>query len=67
MYNRDILAKIIDEFDIDKATIFCEVVALMYDIKYTACKSEQCLTEYDYERDWWNKAYLELNKKINIE
>lgn len=66
MYNSDILGKIIEEFDIEKAAIFCEVAALMYDIKYNASKDEHSLSEYDYERDWWSKAYIELTREINL-
>jgi hypothetical protein len=50
----------------EKAAIFCECAALMYDIKYNACKDQHCLTEFDFERDWWNQAYIELTKEINI-
>lgn len=66
MYNSEILSNIIKKFDMEKAAIFCECAALMYDIKYNACKDQHCLTEFDFERDWWNQAYIELTKEINI-
>jgi hypothetical protein len=66
MYNSEILSNIIKKFDIEKAAIFCECAALMYDIKYNACKDIHCLTEYDFERDWWSQAYIELTKEINL-
>lgn len=66
MYNQDVLNKIIDVVGIEKATEFCEIVALMYNIKYNACKNKDVLCEYDYERDWWSNAYLELKKDLTI-
>ena len=66
MYNSEILSNIIKKFDIEKAAIFCECAALMYDIKYNACKDEHCFSEFDYERDWWSQAYIELTKEINL-
>jgi hypothetical protein len=62
MYNTEILEKIVDEFGKEKATEFCNIVSVMYDIKYNACKNKSGLCEYDYERDWWNNAYVELKK-----
>ncbi len=66
MYNQDLLNKIIDQFGIDKATEFCNIVSVMYDIKYNACDTEACINEYDYERQWWNEAYVELIKDVKI-
>jgi len=66
MYNTEILNKIIEKHGIDKATTFCEIVATMYDIKYNAAKTKDNLTEFDYERDWWNNAFIEMNKDIKI-
>ena len=51
MYNQEILNKIIDVVGLEKATEFCEIVSLMYDIKYNATKSTDGLTEFDFERD----------------
>ena len=64
MYNSEILSNIIKKFDIEKAAIFCECAALMYDIKYNACKDEHCLSEFDFERDWWKMAETNLNKTV---
>ncbi len=65
MYNREILEKIIEEVGADTATEFCHLVSLMYDIKYNASKEKDALSEYDFERLWWNEAYIELKKDTN--
>lgn len=62
--NSDILNKIIDKFGIERATEFCEIVAMMYDIKYHASKEQHPLTEYDFERRWWSESFIELKKEI---
>jgi hypothetical protein len=64
MCNREILEVIIEEVGAEKAAEFCKLVSLMYDIRYNACKTEEPLTEFDYEREWWALAGIELNKKI---
>jgi hypothetical protein len=66
MYNEEILVKIIDQFGLEEATKFCEIASTMYDIKFGACKNEQCFTEYDFERSWWKDAETKLKTKINI-
>jgi hypothetical protein len=38
----------------------------MYNIKYNATRDIHLLSEYDFERDWWSKAYIELTKEINL-
>jgi len=38
MYNKEILDLIIKEHGVEKAAIFCEIAAMMYDIKYQASK-----------------------------
>lgn len=67
MSNREILELIIEECGADKTAQFCEIVALMYDIKYNAAKDLDPLTEYDFERVWWKEASLKLNEKTIIE
>jgi hypothetical protein len=64
MFNKEILEVIIEEVGKEKATEFCKLVSLMYDIKYNACKQLQPLCEYDYERDWWANAEKLLNKQL---
>lgn len=66
MYNHDILNKVIDAYGIQKAAEFCEITALVYEIKYTACKEKDPLTEFDFERVWWRDAAIELNRELNI-
>ena len=66
MYNEDILNKILNEYSLDKAATFCEIASLMYNIKYNATKDIHLLSEYDFERDWWSKAYIELTREIQL-
>ena len=66
MYNEDILNKILNEYSLDKAATFCEIASLMYEIKYNATKDINLLSEYDFERDWWGKAHIELTKNIEL-
>lgn len=66
MYNQEVLNKIIDVVGLEKATDFCEIVSLMYDIKYNASKSKDALCEFDFERDWWANAFIELKRDLRI-
>jgi len=66
MYNREVLEKIIEYIGADEAAKFCHLVSMMYDIKYNACKAEEPLSEFDYERRWWLDASTELKKDNNI-
>lgn len=66
MYNEEILDKIIEKFGIESAKEFCQVASTFYDIKFGACKTEDCFTEFDFERDWWMQAYNKLNTKITV-
>ena len=66
MYNHELLNKIIENCGIEKSITFCEVAATMYDIKYNAAKTKDTLIEFDYEREWWNDAYVQLKKDITI-
>lgn len=67
MCNREILEKIIEEFGAEKATQFCEIAALMYDIKYNAAKELDPLNEFDFERVWWLETFIEMNKELEID
>jgi hypothetical protein len=62
MSNREILELIIEEYGAEKTAQFCEIVAMMYDIKYNAAKDLDPLTEYDFERVWWIEASLKLHE-----
>lgn len=64
MCNREILEVIIEEVGSKEAAEFCRLVSLMYDIRYNACKDLDPIGEFDYERDWWKDAEIELKKKI---
>jgi hypothetical protein len=63
MYNREILESLIEEYGADKAATFCEMAAMMYDLKYKACKKLEPLTEFDFERVWWIEASLALHEQ----
>jgi len=67
MYNQDILNKILDAYGLEKTAEFCEITAMLYDIKYNAAKTKDPLTEFDFERIWWRDAAIELTKELNIE
>lgn len=67
MCNREILEAIIEEVGTDKASEFCHLASLMYDIKYQACRDREPLTEYDFERLWWLDAGIALTKQLTIE
>ena len=66
MYNREVLEMIIEEVGSEDAAKFCHLVSMMYDIKYNACKTETPLSEFDYERQWWKEASVELMNNTNI-
>jgi hypothetical protein len=55
-----------EEYGADKAAQFCEMVAMMYDIKYNAAKELDPLSEYDFERVWWIEAAGELYEQETI-
>lgn len=63
MCNREILEIIIEKVGKEKATEFCRLVSLMYDIRYNACQVLEPLNEFDYERDWWKCAEIELKQE----
>tara|TARA_R110000782_G_scaffold30983_6_gene76821 strand:+ start:7822 stop:8025 length:204 start_codon:yes stop_codon:yes gene_type:complete len=63
MYNQEILNKVSKIYKVEQTIEFCESVALLYDIKYNACKELEPLAEFDFERDWWSNAARELLEK----
>jgi hypothetical protein len=65
MYNQEVLDLIVKEYGVEKSALFCEIAAMMYDIKYNAAKDLQPLSEYDFERTWWNEASVNLTKQIS--
>ena len=67
MYNQQVLDLIVEEYGVEKSALFCEIAAMMYDIKYNAVKKLEPLSEYDFERVWWLDTYIELNKELEIE
>ena len=65
MYNQEVLDLIVKEYGVEKSALFCEIAAMMYDIKYNASKEFQPLSEYDFERTWWSEASVNLTKQIS--
>lgn len=63
MYNQQILDLIVEKYGVEKSALFCEIAAMMYDIKYNAAKEFQPLSEYDFERTWWIEASLKLHEQ----
>lgn len=64
--NSDVLNNVIEKFGIERATDFCEILAIVYDIKYQAEKEQSPLTENDFERRWWSDAFRQLKKDVTI-
>jgi hypothetical protein len=68
MFNEEIFEKLKKEFAEDKLPLVCDVISVLYDIKFTSTKIKDASCEYDYERDWWmNKRNELLNLKEVIE
>ena len=64
MFNRQILESLIEEYGAEKSALFCEMAAMMYDLKYKACKEKEPLTEFDFERVWWIEAAALLHEQL---
>ena len=64
MFNRQILESLIEEYGTEKTATFCEMAAMMYDIKYQASKKTEPLTEFDFERVWWIEAAALLHEQL---
>ena len=62
MYNQELVDKLVEQFGKEEIAKFAEIVSVMYDIKYNACKDLDGLCEFDYERDWWLEASVTLKK-----
>jgi hypothetical protein len=62
MYNQQLVDKLVEQFGKEEIAKFAEIVSVMYDIKYNACKDLDGLCEFDYERDWWLEASVTLKK-----
>lgn len=67
MYNQDLLNKLLEQFSKEDVAKFAEIVSVMYDIKYNACKHLDSLSEYDYEREWWFVAGAQLKEQLKTE
>lgn len=63
MYNQDLVDKLVEQFGKEEIAKFAEIVSVMYDIKYNACKDLDGLCEFDYERDWWLETSKTLKKE----
>ena len=66
MFNEEVFEKLKEEFAEDNLPLVCDVISALYDIKFASTKIKDASCEYDYERDWWNQAYIELTKEINL-
>ena len=56
MFNQEILNTVVEKFGTQKAAEFCDIVSILYDIKYSGCKTTECIEEYAFEREWWAEA-----------
>jgi len=65
MYNQQLVDKLVEQFGKEEIAKFAEIVSVMYDIKYNACKDLDGLCEFDYERDWWLETSVTLKNKNN--
>jgi hypothetical protein len=68
MNNQEILNNLIKQFGLSQNMVqFCKIAFTMYDIKYTAAKTESTKNEYEYDRNWWLDAAQQLtnNNEIN--
>lgn len=63
MYNQKLVDKLVEQFGKEEIAKFAEIVSVMYDIKYNACKDLDGLCEFDYERDWWLETSVTLKKE----
>ena len=63
MYNQQLVDKLVEQFGKEEIAKFAEIVSVMYDIKYNACKDFDGLCEFDYERDWWLETSVTLKKE----
>ena len=63
MYNQELVNKLVEQFGKKEIAKFAEIVSVMYDIKYNACKHLNGLCEFDYERDWWLEASKTLKEE----
>ncbi len=65
MYNPEILKNLEEKYGTEKTADFCEMISTMYNLKYENCTSQDCRSEYDYERDWWHEQAINLKLKKN--
>ena len=63
MYNDEILNRLKSQFGVDETIKFCEMISVLYSIKHSACKNDNCRQEYDFEMQWWSEAGLDLIEK----
>jgi hypothetical protein len=70
MYNKEVLEELVKKFGIDNTILFFKMEALKNAILYEGCiKNNENTTdcvEFDFERDWWQNKYEELNKTKSL-
>lgn len=62
MYNEEIYQRLLEEFGEEQMHNVCDIISVLYDIKYMASKNEDAVSEFDYEREWWMNKHKELLK-----
>lgn len=70
MYNKEVLEELISKFGIENTILFCKMEAFKNDVLYKGCietnESTTDCVEFDFERDWWQNKYEELNKTKSL-
>lgn len=70
MYNKEVLEELVRKFGIENTILFCKMEALKNAVLYEDCiKNNENTTdcvEFDFERDWWQNKYEELNKTNSL-
>jgi hypothetical protein len=68
MYNDGLLENMVESFGIRDTVVFCAMVSAMYEDLHRdlSFHNVAIFSEYDYEREWWNKKYEQLTKIIKI-
>ena len=64
MFNEDLYKKLLADFGVDAVKKYCRMTSAMYNHMHEELSTE-VLSEYSYERDWWESKYQELNNVNN--
>ena len=71
MNNNEILKKLIEQYGLEKAIMFCEMNVDVYNMMYmdaieVPLENEELMYEYDYQRYWWKEALNELTQPVEL-